>query len=121
VAAAVQRGSNVECQHPALRYTLSIFTCHQALTQTAPSGFRMPTIEELRSLVYCSKTGAIGLYEGFPVYCRSMYDGDLLNTDFQRSTIVYEAFPPTIRIVPPRSVPSIRVSSPYALRTLPGY
>jgi len=83
--------STQTCDGEALR-----FTWEQAMTKTAPGGFRLPTIEELRSLVYCSNTGAIGMYEEWPVYCGGTYDGSY-NLDFQQPTIVSEAFPDTRR------------------------
>lgn len=63
------------------------FTGDQALTQTAPGGFRLPTITELRSLVYCSNGGFIS--EKAPGYnggC-SFFEGSFL-----RPPIVWEAF-----------------------------
>ena len=61
------------------------FTWDEALTQTAPGGFRLPTIEELRSLIYCSNNSSIG----------GIGEGEECNKfggTYQRPTIVVEAF-----------------------------
>lgn len=57
----------------------------EALTQTAPGGFRLPTISELRTLVYCSS--------GQPVLFGMPYDYRSCEGVYQGPTIVWEAFP----------------------------
>ena len=55
----------------------------EATAQTAPGGFRLPTKEELRTIVYCSNTGR---YD-------SNGDNSECGSDYQRPTINMEAFP----------------------------
>lgn len=62
-----------------------LFEWDEALTLTAPGGFRLPTISELRTLVYCST--------GQPVLFGMPYDHEDCEGYYQRPTIVSEAFP----------------------------
>lgn len=61
----------------------------EATTLTAPGGFRLPTISELRTLVYCS-SGQPALF-GMPSNTTTCGGG------YDRPTIVSEAFPRTTR------------------------
>lgn len=67
--------------------TASTHTWDQAIELTAPGGFRIPTIEELRTIVYCSNTGNFGT-NGINTSCGSQ-------GNFDRPAIVLEAFPNT--------------------------
>ncbi len=79
----------------------SSFTWDQAMTQTAPGGFRLPTLTELSSLVYCPNTGTIGVpVPPVAVGYSSCYGDEEWWGDYQHPTIVWEAFPRTIEEVP---------------------
>lgn len=65
----------------------SEFTWDNAIQVTALGGFHVPTIEELRTLVYCSNTGQIGIEEGSSCNASS--------ANYDRPTIVKVAFPNT--------------------------
>ncbi len=58
-----------------------------ALIQATPDGFRLPTISELRSLVYCST--------GDPVLIGMWYDETECEGPYEKPTILSEAFPDT--------------------------
>ncbi|WP_006787377.1 DUF1566 domain-containing protein [Thiorhodospira sibirica] len=58
-----------------------------AVALTAPGGFRLPDITELRSLVYCST--------GLPQEFGMDADYTMCSGDYQRPTIVEQAFPNT--------------------------
>ena len=65
----------------------STYTWDDAITLTTPNGFRIPTIAELRTLVYCSNTGSFDS-NGDNSACDS-------NATYDSPTILSEAFPNT--------------------------
>lgn len=71
------------CSGSASRHTWS-----QATALTAPGGFRLPTISELRTLVYCSS--------GQPALFGMPSNNQTCGGDYDSPTIVWEAFPNTV-------------------------
>lgn len=87
--------STQTCTGNALR-----FTWDDIRQLTLPGGFRVPTLEELRTLVYCSS--------GQPAYFKNA-DGTC-SGDYKRPTIVQRAFP-NIPAIASEAVPSLPPAS----------
>lgn len=67
--------------------TAAYYTWAAAIGLTAPGGFRLPSIAELRTLVYCSS--------GTPILINMVSDYVRCSGSFQTPTIVSGAFPKT--------------------------